>query len=201
MITNQEHVYPFNNNTALGMYSWIKACECMNLLQEPELSTCTSNSSSSSSVIIETQITTRITLDENYIDKLIDLELRNVPSTLGLVWSKLSCHSNPNEFLFQTNPSSQTSNECSPSVCNNIIISNNQQEEIDLNMKPVSRIENAPFCVPFHQPESSLFKNKISKKRKQKKDKPNYRVRFSYNKFEEIEFRKSNPKGKFIIFK
>ncbi|EFC45123.1 predicted protein [Naegleria gruberi] len=158
---------------------WECTSECFNIAK---------GSFSNSSIIDETKQSETVILDENYLDKLIDLELRNVPSSLGLVWSKLSCTSNPNEFLFKTNPNTVSS---SSQKCYHFSSSEASSHTISNTCQPVSNI---------HQAESAT---KLSKKKKPKKDnnKPNYRVRFSYNKFEEIEFRKSNPKKKFIIFK
>ncbi|EFC41431.1 predicted protein [Naegleria gruberi] len=106
------------------------------------------------------------TLDESYIDQLIDLELRNVPSSLGLVWSKLS---NANEFLFETkasNSSQQTNRNVSfttpAPISSNICPVNDTNKHQSL-----SNISNTnPNYISFHIPESSSFhKNKDPKKK------------------------------------
>ena len=145
-----------------------------------------------------------IIMDEAYIDTLIDLELRNVQSSLGLVWSKLSNTSN--DFTFETCNSENltTTNDMitNNSTCNkhsNKNNSNTKKEKQEKKHQPLSNNSKLTNNMSFHQPESiTLFDNnkKISKQRT-----PNYRVRFSHNKFEEIIFKKSNPKAKYIIFK
>ncbi|EFC47003.1 hypothetical protein NAEGRDRAFT_57441 [Naegleria gruberi] len=157
-------------------YSARKQSTDIGLLQDEELSEIKKYFNHSPIMPKEEPVPTK---DEIY--RLIDIELKDVPSSLGLVWSS---------FNMPNANTSQMSN----------IHPNNYQQTFECSSSPSSTASVA------QSPTTASLPKKISKKRKKspannKTTQQPYRVRFGHNLFEEIVFKKSNPNQKFIIFK